>query len=67
MAEKRQEKVREKIFLLLQAGTHWETIRDVTGASRTTIFKVKKKFKSGNTDIKRKSRGPPKNKVLTED
>lgn len=59
-----QEAQRERIADFLRAGTPISTIKEVTGASLATIYRVKNKVADGKT-LKHPSRGPPANKKLT--
>ena len=62
----KREKQREKIKQYLENGWTWKKILEKTGASKTTISRVKKKMNK-KQDLKHQRRGPPKNKVLTEE
>lgn len=51
----REEKCREKLKILLNGGiNNISKLEELTGLSRSTIFRLKSKFKS-NTSIKRKA------------
>ena len=60
-----QEEVREKVALLLRAQTPIGKITELTGASRRTVYYIKKKLEDG-TSLKH-TRGPPAAKILTEE
>ena len=63
-----REATNENIALLLRAHTHWTKIRELTGASRATIFRVRAKL--DNDESLKHTRGPPtgpKAKILTKE
>ena len=62
---KGQDEVREKVALLLRAETPIGKIMELTGVSRATVFNTRNKMKTGT--IHRSPRGPPKNKIITDE
>ena len=61
----KEEAIRNEIALLLRAGTHWKKILEVTGASHSTIKRVKAKLKAGES-LQSKSHGGHNIKLTSE-
>lgn len=61
-----QEAKRSRIKDLLQAQVPHQQIADIVGVNRSTVIRTKKALEDGK-GLERKSRGPPTNKILTDE